>query len=149
MRDFQISAHNVDFTNMELVAARRFTLDGKELNEGDVLPEGALTQRRARQMFERRMIKLRSKGTAEAAPEAAPVAEQPVEAPEATNTPAEPVEAASAPDSAAQEGAIEVTAEKGFRAEHEGFGRWYVYGPSGDKVSGPHKKAKIEHLIVD
>jgi hypothetical protein len=55
-----ISAHGIDFGNIEVVVARSFDLGGRQLQPGEVVPDGALPPRRLRQMFERRMITIRA-----------------------------------------------------------------------------------------
>jgi hypothetical protein len=169
-----ISAHNVDFTNMEIVCQRRFTLQGKDYQAGDVIPDGLIEPRRARQLFERRMISIRGKAAPEeaakaedAAPEgskdhpkadakpkgegkkAAVAPAQAEDTPVATDPAPEEAKAADTPPVADAGAAIDpgYTIENGYKVEHRGFGRWHLMGPDGAEVSGPHKRAQIEHLI--
>jgi hypothetical protein len=58
-----------------------------------------------------------------------------------------PAEAASGPEIEALDPAP-YTREAGYSVEHRGFGRWYVVGPDGATVSGPHQRAVIEHLMA-
>lgn len=120
MQSIPINTYNIDFTGMDIVAQRRVVLDGVEYRDGDVLPEGALAPRRARQLFEQRAILIRAKRGPQ---------------------PAEPV------SEIAGDAETEVTRENGYGVEHRGFGRWHVIGPDGGEISGPHTRAQIEHLM--
>jgi hypothetical protein len=154
-----ISAHGIDFGNIEVVVARSFDLGGRQLQPGEVVPDGALPPRRLRQMFERRMITIRAISIGPGVPPAPPPAD--ADAPPAagnggvaaeiaapaTTTAKAPAEAASGPEIEALD-PQPYTREAGYSVEHRGFGRWYVVGPDGATVSGPHQRAVIEHLMA-
>jgi hypothetical protein len=152
-----ISAHGIDFGNIEVVVARSFDLGGRQLQPGEVVPDGALPPRRLRQMFERRMITIRAVSIGPNVPPAPEDAEAPPAAenggvaaeiaPPATTAAEAPAEAASGPEIEALD-PQPYTREAGYSVEHRGFGRWYVVGPDGATVSGPHQRAVIEHLMA-
>ncbi len=178
-----ISAHRVDFEGAKFVANKPLTLNGKQYQPGDPIPDGVIPPRRARQMFEQRKITVQlpkpdapaekapaKKAAAKkpAAPKKAPAAKKPAaakkaggrkkKAPESAETAPSSAEkapaATEAPDTPAEapSGAENpvggYTVENGFKAVHRHFGNWDVIGPDGQKVSGPHKRDQIEHLIV-
>lgn len=140
-----ISAPGIDFDpeSVQLVARKPLTLDGVDYHDGDNIPRGILTPRRARQLFESRRLGFVYQNPHEGGPK--PV--EPVEPVPGTGAPQDGEKAASGADSAKQAPFDPSTAtlDGGYTVEHRGFGSWFILSADGAE-HGPFKKAAVAHL---
>lgn len=140
-----ISAPGIDFdpASVNLIAKKPMTLDGVDYHDGDVIPQGVLTARRARQLFETRRL-----GFSYVNPhEGAQGATGPVPPVSGTGAAQEGENAPSGAPSGEHAPFDPATASlaDGWTAEHRGFGKWFALGQDGAE-HGPFKKADVEHL---
>jgi hypothetical protein len=104
------------------------TVAGQALKLGDPLPKDGLSPRRLRQLFEARMISplppeiLPGNGAADAG--------HGDNGAWGSNPPADTATPPSGP----------------LRAQHKGFGKWFVINAAGQEVSGPHTREEAERL---
>ncbi len=147
----------------EFTVRRVATISGVQYGPGDLLCKDGLNPRRLRQMYELRLIspvvpdgshpvpvKRPTYKTAKvpvmAAQEAAQPLAEPVEAPQPDIGPGEPVEPVTQPVAASDQEPVETVQGAPAKAEHRGFGRWFVTMPDGTEV-GPMSKDQAETMV--
>lgn len=108
-----------------------FVMSGVMFQLGDKVPTNGIEVRRLRQMYDTRMIDLDQE-----AADRTPVRKEKAEPAKRAKEPTvqEPVAAPASGD---------------LKAEHRGFGRWYVTNAAGDEIAGPMTKAEAERHIVN
>lgn len=139
----------------DFVAARVVTINGQNLNPGDPVDKEGLGERRLRQMYESRIItpvapEVIPVPTNKKGSKKKPVAELQEPAPKADSQP-EAIDTQTDAEEAASEPVEAVVAEpaatSGLRAEHRGFGRYFVLDAEGVEVAGPLTKVEANAMV--
>lgn len=120
---------------------RPFVMEGVEYRHDQPVDTTGVEVRRLRQMYDARMIDPVKHEQVAALLQSKP-------APKAQSKPAKPAQApapASAPSPVAAAPAVAAPAAPGgLRAEHKGFGRWFVLDAAGAEVAGPMTREAAE-----
>lgn len=112
----------------KFMCVKPFVMNGTAYALGDLVDTKNIEVRRLRQMYDTRMIDV-------ASDDAKPAPKPPKQA--------QPKKAAPAKENKAP-----VDAGKGLRAEHRGFGRYFVLDAEGNEVAGPMAKEAADARVA-